>query len=209
MNTTKKTIEKTAIKYILFDIGNVLFVDTELIFDQMFGRKKLSQADQEEYVNMIHATERGERPVGDLLKTMARIFKKGLTSQQVETFMTTTVLIAPMWKLANSLRANYPVMLLTNNQKGWPQKQAKIIGVNIKPFKIFNSALLGVRKPGSEIYEYVTKKLNAKPEEILFIDDRGYNLVEPKKLGWKTIHFTGNMSSVYKALKKYGVKVKM
>jgi FMN phosphatase YigB (HAD superfamily) len=202
-------MKPTNIKYILFDIGNVLFVDTELIFDKMFGRDRLSQADQEKYVNMIHATERGERPVEDLLKIMAKIFKRGLTPKQVERFMTTTVLIPAMWKLANDLRKNYSVMFLTNNQKDWPEKQAAIIGVDIKPFKIFNSAKLGMRKPGSEIFEYVTKKLKARPEEILFIDDRGYNLVEPKKLGWKTIHFTGDMKAVYRALKKYGVKVKL
>ncbi len=199
----------TKVKFILFDIGNVLFVDTELIFDKMFGRERLPQTDLDDYVNMIHATERGEKPVSALLKVMARVFKRNLTPAQVERFMTTTVLISPMWKLANDLRRDYPVMLLTNNQKGWPAKQAASIGVNIKPFKIFNSAQLGMRKPGSEIYEYVTRNLKAKPAEILFIDDRSYNLIEPKKLGWKTIHFTGEMDAVYRSLKKYGVKAKL
>ncbi len=197
------------IKHILFDIGNVLLVDTEKTFDEIFHKNKLAPVDKDLYEKTIHQTERGEKPVAELLKVMKKVYKLAFTTKQLETLMTQPGLIEPMWKLANALRKNYSVEILTNNQKNWPEIQARNVGVSFKKFKVFNSAHLGMRKPGSEIYEYVQKKLKAKPEEILFIDDREYNLVEPEKLGWNTIHFTGNVGAVIKALKKLGVKVKI
>jgi HAD superfamily hydrolase (TIGR01509 family) len=205
----KKKTEKKEIKHIIFDIGDVLFIDTEKVFDHMFHKEKLSKKKQDEYVNMIHKTERGEKPVRDLLKKMIEIYQLDLTEKQIEAFMTSPALIKPMWGLANKLSKNYPVSILTNNQKNWPEIQAKALKVSFKKFRMFNSAKLGMRKPERPIYEYVMKVLKASPEEILFIDDRPYNLEQPKKLGWKTIRFTGDMQAVYTALKKYGIKVKI
>ena len=193
----------------MFDFGNVLVVDTEKVFDALFHKERLSAAAKDEYEKMIHVTERGERPVSALLKTMIKIFKLKLSVKELETMMTQPALIDPMWQLANILSENYSVAILTNNQKGWPEKQAEHAGISLKKFKVFNSALLGMRKPGSQIYELVQKKLKAKPEEIIFVDDRDYNLAEPAKLGWNTILFTGNVPAVIKALKKLGVKVRI
>ncbi|MDB4939739.1 MAG: haloacid dehalogenase superfamily protein subfamily variant 3 with third motif having or [Candidatus Doudnabacteria bacterium] len=204
-----KTKEPTVIKYIIFDIGNVLIVDTEFVFEKVFHLNKLSDDARDEYKGMIHQTERGDKPVRELLKTIIRSFDLSLTETEVETFLTSSALIKPMWKLATSLTRDYPIAILTNNQKGWPEKMANNLKVSFNKFKMFNSAEIKLRKPGSEIYEYVTKKLKAKPEEIVFIDDRIYNLVEPKKIGWHTIRFTGNVPAVIKALKKLGVKVRI
>jgi FMN phosphatase YigB (HAD superfamily) len=204
-----KNYTKSEIKHIIFDIGNVLFVDTEKVFDDIFHKNRLTKKQQREYLEMIHTTERGEKPTRDLLKTMVNVFDSNLTEKQVEQFMVHPVLIKPMWQLATRLTKNYPVSLLTNNQKKWPEIQAKNLGVSLNRFRVFNSAKLGIRKPGKEIYQYVMKKLKAKPEEILFFDDRLYNLEQPKKLGWNVMHFTGNMQAVRATLKKYGIKVKI
>ncbi|MHA1689699.1 MAG: HAD-IA family hydrolase [Promethearchaeota archaeon] len=48
---------------------------------------------------------------------------------------------------------------------------------------VFLSYELSMRKPEIEKYKYVLKKLNAKPEECIFIDDKLVNLVPARKLG--------------------------
>jgi epoxide hydrolase-like predicted phosphatase len=199
----------TPIKFIIFDIGNVLFVDTEGVFDEMFGKDKLSKAKQKKYTDKIHLSEKGECTTKELLQTMVDVYHLKMTPRQVEEFMIETALIEPMWKLFNDLGKHYQTAILTNNQKNWPNMQADFLGINLKKFKIFNSSKLGMCKPNRNIYEFVMKSLEAKPEEILFVDDRIYNLEQPKKLGWKTIQFDGDMTKVFSALKKLGIQTKI
>ncbi|VVB70892.1 Glyceraldehyde 3-phosphate phosphatase [uncultured archaeon] len=66
----------------------------------------------------------------------------------------------------------------------------------------FYSSDIGLLKPFIEIYEYVLEKLNVKPEEILFIDDKEANLVIPRQLGWKTFYFKGKVTELNAFLKK-------
>src|SRR5690606_1641082 len=62
--------------------------------------------------------------------------------------------------------------------------------------KIFDTFVIscdvGSRKPNLEIYKILLKKLKVRPKEILFIDDRPWNLVPAKKLGIQTILFENN-----------------
>lgn len=46
-----------------------------------------------------------------------------------------------------------------------------------------------VRKPAREIYQKFLDKFNLNPEDILYIDDMGENLLIPKDLGMKTLLF--------------------
>jgi putative hydrolase of the HAD superfamily len=53
----------------------------------------------------------------------------------------------------------------------------------------FLSNELNMRKPDIEKYKYVLNKLNSKPKEAIFIDDKLMNLVPAAKLGIHTIRF--------------------
>ena len=54
---------------------------------------------------------------------------------------------------------------------------------------VFLSNELKMRKPDTEKYKYVLEKLNAKPKETIFIDDKLINLVPATKLGINVIMF--------------------
>ncbi|GAC1412845.1 MAG: hypothetical protein NVSMB66_3130 [Candidatus Doudnabacteria bacterium] len=198
------------IKYILFDLGNVIYVDDEMTLDSIFHKNKLSKHSQKEYEEMIHATETNKKPTKSLMQLLIKIYKiKGVTPQELEEILLHSALIRPMWDLFEDLSKNYKTAFLTNNQLGWPEKKAQHLGISLKPYRIFNSADLGIRKPNEEIYQFVMQKLKARPEEILFVDDRNYNLEWPKKLGWKTILFNGDMAKVHSSLKKLGIEAKI
>jgi epoxide hydrolase-like predicted phosphatase len=64
-----------------------------------------------------------------------------------------------------------------------------------------------LEKPDIRIYKLLIKKLNLKPEEIIFIDDEIRYILPAKKLGIKTIHFK-NANQLKKDLIKLGVEVK-
>lgn len=46
---------------------------------------------------------------------------------------------------------------------------------------------VGMAKPEKDIYLYALRKLNLKPEECIFIDDKEENLVPARELGMKTV----------------------
>lgn len=104
------------------------------------------------------------------------------------------------------------------------KKRGYIIGIlsdqwalskeNIVPkseIKDFDVAVLscdvGLRKPDVRIYKLLMKKLRQKYKtikynEVLFIDNRDWNLKPAKKLGMKTILFKDN-KQFFKDIKKY------
>ncbi len=59
---------------------------------------------------------------------------------------------------------------------------------------------VGVRKPDQKIYRMVLKQLRVKAKEVLFIDNREWNLIPAKKIGMKTILFKNN-EQLFKELK--------
>lgn len=54
---------------------------------------------------------------------------------------------------------------------------------------VFVSYKLGLLKPDIEIYQKVLLKLNAKPEEVIFIDDKPKNVNAAKSIGIHGIVF--------------------
>ncbi len=69
---------------------------------------------------------------------------------------------------------------------------------------------VGLRKPDKKIYELLLKKLKGKvrgikASEILFIDNRDYNLEPASKLGMKVILFKNNKQCL-REMKRMGLK---
>ena len=64
--------------------------------------------------------------------------------------------------------------------------------VSLKEYNyVFLSFEHGYRKPERELYEIVQSKVPFKPEDILFLDDRGDNIETAKKMGWNACQITG------------------
>jgi HAD superfamily hydrolase (TIGR01509 family) len=182
-------------------------VDTEKVFEETFGLDKLPKKKRELYEAVTHRTERGEEPTERLLNVIRKIFKLPIPITEINEMLVSSTLIKPMWNLLQSLRKNYKVGILTNNQKYWPAEIAKHLGISFEGIKVFNSAEIGVRKPMKEPYLYVLQHLKNKPDEVIFIDDKAENVHTAAKLGIRTIQFTGNFEDLLEQLKIYGVKV--
>jgi putative hydrolase of the HAD superfamily len=70
----------------------------------------------------------------------------------------------------------------------------------------FSSCYLHTRKPEEMIFRIALEVTQRAAEECVFIDDRPINLENPRKLGFKTIHYEGS-EQLRAELKNYGVEV--
>lgn len=95
-----------------------------------------------------------------------------------------------MLELLRKLKQKYRLAGLPNIGKGWLDYKREKYKLDDIFDVIVSSGYAGVMKPDIEIYKIVLKKIKAKPEECLFIDDKKENLEPAKRLGMKTILFT-------------------
>jgi putative hydrolase of the HAD superfamily len=70
----------------------------------------------------------------------------------------------------------------------------------------FSSCYLHTRKPEEMIYRIALEVTQRAAAECVFIDDRPLNLENPRKLGFKTIHYQG-AEQLRAELTNYGVEV--
>lgn len=70
----------------------------------------------------------------------------------------------------------------------------------------FSSCYLHTRKPEEMIYRIALEVTQQPAAECVFIDDRPLNLENPRKLGFKTIHYQ-DPEQLRAELKTYGVEV--
>lgn len=102
------------------------------------------------------------------------------------------------------LSKKFQVHMLTNN-----------IDLNSKPESyisatkffqnIFQSFELGLKKPHKETFLHVLEKINAKPEECVFIDDLQINVDAANELGIKGILYT-NLDQLKKDFSKLEIE---
>ena len=109
--------------------------------------------------------------------------------------------------IIESLNTNgYKLGLLSDHARDWVQH----CETNFDYHKLFHSVLYSFEvetcKPDRLVFEKILEKLEAQPEQTLFIDDWPANLTEASKLGIKTIQFT-SAESLSKELKKAGIKI--
>lgn len=56
--------------------------------------------------------------------------------------------------------------------------------------QVFSSAEVGVTKPQTQFYAYVTQTIGTPPERILFWDDSPSNVTAARAYGWQAEHYT-------------------
>lgn len=94
-------------------------------------------------------------------------------------------------KIIEGLKENgYKLGLLSNHAKEWIEYCEITYKYHLLFHKVVYSYEAGFSKPSPNIFLLILKKLKAKPEECLFIDDHIKNIQAAQELGFNTIHFT-------------------
>ncbi len=92
------------------------------------------------------------------------------------------------------LKQKYPLYLLSNTNaihlaafELMLQQQTGYTSLDVFFNKIFYSHIVGLRKPGEEIFNFILEEQQMQAEETLFIDDSFPNTDTAKRMGFQTV----------------------
>ena len=191
----------TDTKNIIFDLGGVLLdIDFQKTIDAF---KKLGIENFEEMFSQINADELFEKletgniTEPDFYSAIKSRTKTNISNAEIDGAWNALILkfrteslqyletLSKSYKLfllsnTNSIHLQYFKQLFTE-QTGKPLLDAYFI-------KAWYSNEVGLRKPGSEIFEFVLQEEKLIAGETLFIDDTLSNIETAQKMGFKTHH---------------------
>lgn len=197
----------TRIKNIIFDLGGVIldidFNKTQKAFEEI-GVTNFS-----EYFSVGHAApffkehESGSMNDEDFLVSLQKLATNSVQPALVQAAWNALLVSFPPERIEflRKLGSKYKLYLLSNTN-----------GIHVNAFqkmysdafsnesltslfeKVYYSHELKMRKPSPEIYEYVLKDKQLRPEETLFIDDSLVNVEAARKVGIQGIHLQPGMS---------------
>ena len=187
-------------KNIIFDFGNVIgkfdghYIlrqfcsseqDLELLFDVIFsgwGELDKGTVDYDENIESV------VRSVPSRLEDTVRAFFRGWPEH-----------IIPIRETAEFIRElkeqKVPIYLLSNAPTYFAEWAERIDTLRLFDGIVF-SAPLKMAKPEPEIYQYLFRTYDLKPEECFFIDDLEKNIRAAKEAGMDGIIFTGSIDEV-------------
>jgi len=188
-----------AIKVVLFDLGRVL-VD----FDHRRAAERIAFFCPKSAVEIYNlffeseatvAFEAGKIAPKDFYLKVKQMLDLKLSYDSFIQIWNDIFFLTPknrsIFKLVNTLRANYKTALLSNiNTLHYEhlKKNFPVFGVFDRVFLSFE---LGSIKPDKEIYNLVIRELKVNPQEIFYTDDRGDLIESAKTLGIKGFVFKG------------------
>jgi len=181
------------VKAIIFDWGGVLCEETALGLISYFSQA-LEVAPEplvSAFRPFLPAFQKGEISEDDLWQGMCAALKIERPYNQSlwgEALRAIYVPNREMFALASRLKEKgYSVGLLSNAE------MAAMAFFHEQGYAMFDAAVFscaeGTRKPEQRIYEIALERLEVKPNEAIFIDDRVDFLAGAKKLGIRTILF--------------------
>jgi len=162
----------------------------------------------------IWCKKEGRNVPEDVLKSLEsggdgkRVVAKELwTSMMVETLSPDPIVLTAVKRLKESGR--FKIAALTNNfqtpssssdnkdsggDNDDPNYAEKLAMLKVLFHDYIESWVEGLRKPDPEFFKLAERRVGAKGDEIVFLDDIGINLKAAQKLGWRTIRVLTNRS---------------
>lgn len=203
---------KSAVKFVIFDIGGVIisFRD-EYVLDKfaMISGVKKSKVHRaaSSLLNLLAKGKINEKIFWKLLikETNAKVKLYAVENLWLEVYRKRLGVRKDIFNMARKLGHEYRAYALSNTYKLLARHNRKT-GL-YKPFRrTFLSCYMGAVKPERRIYTAALKSINASPGECVFIDDNMKNVTGARKAGIRAIHFR-NAAQLRRALKKMGVKI--
>jgi len=193
------------IENIIFDLGNVILnIDTRLS-EKEFAKHGLSDfgnlytlAAQAEIFDKL---EIGAISPLEFYSEFRKIAKTDLPDEIIRSCWNALILDYPISRieLLKSLKSKYRTFLLSNTNKIHYEFYEDILrnefgvdGLEALLEKAYFSHEIGLKKPDSQIFEFVLLNSKLVPEETLFIDDNKDNILAADKLGFQTIWLKEN-----------------
>ena len=190
------------IKNLLFDFGGV-FLELDKTATQNELKKYFPDGIPVTVQELHHQYEKGEINTKDFISFhLERV--QGLQRQDFIRIWNSMLGQLPEYRLdfLEDLKntGKYQILLLSNTNElhiNWVKE-------NITSFDRFKSCFdqfylsyeIGYRKPNADIFEFVLKNSQIKPEETLFIDDTLEHIQTAKKLGFNVWHLNEHQQDI-------------
>ena len=181
------------IKFVYFDFGGVLVnyddVYTKVCRDFDLDRGEFGKF----YRGLVDEMDVGKVSVNEFWNRCIENFgiKNGENYDLAKSWVSDYKIIKPVQDLIYSIQGKIGMGIISNiSAEIWWAALRNNWVPNTKYSETILSSDVGLMKPDRRIYEMAQEKLkDINPNEILFIDDKPENLVEPTNLGWKTFCF--------------------
>lgn len=175
-------------------------------FDHLYTKAKQS--------DVFDRFETGELSAAGFRDTVRELLGAGLTDAQIDASWNAMLgSIAPeRIALIQALKERYQLLLLSNtNSIHVPAFEAIILQENgINDFKgLFHGAYyscdMGMRKPNTDIFQYVVEQHGADPSRTLFIDDSPQHVIGARNAGLKAEHLELEKEDVIAMVRRLGL----
>lgn len=186
------------IRAIVFDIGNVLEINQETGWQEKWG--KILQLDIDEVFNRLASMglngSLGTCTEEEWIQGLREV--TGMSQTQTDEFMNDLwhwylgTLNKELAAFFAGLRPCYQTAILSNSFVGARTKEQEKYHFNKITDQIIYSHEVGLAKPDKRIYELTCKRVNVRPEEIIFVDDAEPNIVTALEYGIHGILFRNN-----------------
>lgn len=195
------------IKIVIFDFGGVLGSDAnnwEINFKEILDRTNLS-VEEIDQIWKRHWPEMsvGKEGLNDLLDDISVSSKNKIDVGVLRKIYYENVsLDEHILKLALRLKQQgMRLVIVANESREGMDNKTKRFSLEKVFDNIYCSAVVGLTKPNPAMFSYVMRDLCAKPEQVVFIDNRQGNVDAANKLGIKSILFK-NVNQLEDDLKK-------
>lgn len=195
--------------YYIFDLGGIIinidytrsiqaFEDLGIPnFDKLYNQ--FTQTD------IFDLFETGKISAQHFINKLLDHLPSGISPNKVVSAWNAMILDAPKERiqLLQQLRSSGKQIYMLSNineihhERAW-REWAK--SSSLMPEEIYNKLYLshqiGLRKPNTEVFEFVCKDIGIQPEQALFVDDSIQHIESARNFGLNTVHLTGEMEFV-------------
>ncbi|MDR2407294.1 MAG: HAD-IA family hydrolase, partial [Bacteroidales bacterium] len=191
-------MKKVKIHWLLLDIGDVLLLkNQEHDFNKLLSHELNIDINLAKKINKEHYTTMDakylseEKFIANLAKNLGYKAPKNIFSHFSRAYKNQ---VHPNTKLLNFLKkirkSGIKTAILSNTIAIYKRRH-QLAGISKKSgfAPIIYSWEVEKLKPQKDIFKLTLKKLNAQPNEIIFIDDKTSHLQSAKQIGIKTIQF--------------------
>jgi|SRR5690242_4630724 len=188
------------VQNIIFDLGGVILnIDyhrTEKAFIDLGIRNFPELYTQFHASSLFEDLETGKTSPEEFIRALQQQAPHPLSDQQIITAWNAMLLDFPVARLQllQQLRGQYEIFLLSNTNTIHLEAFNKILmesrgipSLGALFEKTYYSHLVGLRKPGKEIYELVLQENGLNPADTLFIDDNFQNIEGARATGMQAI----------------------
>jgi epoxide hydrolase-like predicted phosphatase len=195
------------IKTLLFDFGDI-FINLDKTATEKELKKLGFENFSPEMLLWNQQYEKGEISTEDFITNYQNVIRNTSREQLIKAW--NAILLDFPEKRLEFLKQlqrekKYKLLLLSNTN----ELHIKWIEENVAHYFEFKSCFdgfylsheIGMRKPDSEVYEFILQKHQLQPEQVLFIDDTKENTEAAKKLGIKTWHLNPGKEDITDLIK--------